>query len=75
MIMHPILTIPSFHCKQKSVIPSAKELQLYSYDFNDMPLSELDTCRATVRMFMDMGVCDKFHVPYEVLCLLTLSIP
>lgn len=51
---------------QKSEVKSSADFRLYHYDFSDLPLSELETCQATVRMFMDMGVCQKFNVPYEV---------
>ena len=59
---------------QKSYVPSATEFGLYRYNFSDLDLSELATCQATVRMFVDMGVCEKFHVPYDVLCRWTLSV-
>ncbi len=39
---------------------------LYKYEFDDIPLSEDDTVRATIRMFLDCNVTEHFHVPYEV---------
>ena len=53
-------------CLQKAVIPSARELDLYSYDYDDIRLSDDGTCQATLRMFLEIGVITKFHVPYEV---------
>ena len=55
-------TLPS----QDTPIPNAKEIHLYEYDFDDLTLTEDDTLRATVRMFLDSGVTAKFQVPLEV---------
>ena len=49
-------------------VPSAKSLELYTYEFNDMLLSEDETVKAAIRMFLEINVGDKFQVPYKVLC-------
>ncbi len=38
----------------------------YSYVFNDFPMTDSDTCKATVRMFLDLNLVSKFHIPYPV---------
>ena len=51
---------------QNALIPTGEEYNLYSFGFNDFPLSDDETCKATLRMFLDLDVINKFHVPYEV---------
>ena len=51
---------------QNAAIASAQDLDLLSFDFNDFPLTDDETCIATVRMFLELDIINKFHVPYEV---------
>ncbi|XP_013378617.1 cGMP-specific 3',5'-cyclic phosphodiesterase isoform X3 [Lingula anatina] len=53
---------------KNSHIPSAKKLNLYSFDFDDLPLGEDLTLQATIRMFLELDLVNKFHLSYEVLC-------
>lgn len=56
------------------VIPSAQTYNLYSFTFIDFDLTDDDTCRATIRMFKQCDLIEKFHVPYDVLCRWILSV-
>lgn len=47
-------------------IPSAETYNLYSFTFIDFELSDEDTCKATIRMFMECDLVQQFHIPYEV---------
>ena len=47
-------------------LPNPEKIHLYQYDFNDMPMNEMETCAAAVKMFVDIGVMKAFRVPYEV---------
>lgn len=47
-------------------IPSAETFNLYSFTFIDFDLSDDDTCKATIRMFMECDLVQQFHIPYEV---------
>lgn len=47
-------------------IPSAEIFNLYSFKFIDFDLSDEDTCKATIRMFMECDLVQQFHIPYEV---------
>ncbi|CAK1594286.1 unnamed protein product [Parnassius mnemosyne] len=58
----------------QDVIPSADSYNLYSFKFHDFDLSDEDTCRATLRMFLQCNLVEKFHIPYDVLCRWTLSV-
>ncbi|CAK1541136.1 unnamed protein product [Leptosia nina] len=58
----------------QDVIPSAETYNLYSFKFHDFDLSDEDTCRATLRMFLECSLVEKFHIPYDVLCRWTLSV-
>ncbi|XP_047112368.1 cGMP-specific 3',5'-cyclic phosphodiesterase, partial [Schistocerca piceifrons] len=55
-------------------IPSAECYNLYSFKFNDFDLTDEDTCRATVRMFLECNLVKQFHIPYDVLCRWILSV-
>lgn len=32
----------------------------------DFELAEEETCRATIRMFVDFNLTSQFHIPYDV---------
>ncbi|XP_055677108.1 cGMP-specific 3',5'-cyclic phosphodiesterase isoform X2 [Lutzomyia longipalpis] len=55
-------------------VQSAEEYSLYSFKFIDFDLSDDDTCRATVRMFLQCNLVQQFNIPYEVLCRWILSV-
>lgn len=55
-------------------IPSAETFNLYSFTFIDFDLSDEDTCKATIRMFLECNLVQQFHIPYDVLCRWTLSV-
>ncbi|KAG7297248.1 cGMP-specific 3'-5'-cyclic phosphodiesterase [Plutella xylostella] len=55
-------------------IPSSETYNLYSFQFHDFDLTDEDTCRATLRMFLQCNLVEKFHIPYDVLCRWTLSV-
>ncbi|XP_077287687.1 cGMP-specific 3',5'-cyclic phosphodiesterase-like [Arctopsyche grandis] len=58
----------------REVIPSAEDYNLYSYTFHDFDLADDDTCRATLRMFLQCNLVQQFHIPYDVLCRWILSV-
>ncbi|KAJ8920329.1 hypothetical protein NQ315_011991 [Exocentrus adspersus] len=58
----------------KEDIPSAETFNLYSFTFIDFDLSDGDTCKATIRMFLECNLVQQFHIPYEVLCRWVLSV-
>lgn len=47
-------------------IPSANCYNLYSFQFIDFDLSDDDTCKATLRMFLECNLVQQFHIPYDV---------
>ncbi|XP_069140348.1 cGMP-specific 3',5'-cyclic phosphodiesterase-like isoform X2 [Argopecten irradians] len=52
----------------KCEIPSAEKINLYSFDFNDIPMPDDDTVKAVVCMFQEADLFNKFRIPYDVLC-------
>ncbi|KAG8237830.1 hypothetical protein J437_LFUL002439 [Ladona fulva] len=58
----------------QELIPTAQHYNLYSFMFSDFDLADEDTCRATIRMFMDCNLISQFHIPYSVLCRWVLSV-
>uniref|UniRef100_T1KKV2 Phosphodiesterase n=1 Tax=Tetranychus urticae TaxID=32264 RepID=T1KKV2_TETUR len=55
-------------------VESVEYYGLMSFDFNDFNLSEMDTCLATLRIFMELTLINRFHIPYKVLCRWLLSV-
>ncbi|KAF5298891.1 hypothetical protein FQR65_LT09542 [Abscondita terminalis] len=55
-------------------IPSAEFYNLYNFGFIDFDLTDDDTCKAVICMFMECNLVQQFHIPYEVLCRWILSV-
>ncbi|XP_065214815.1 cGMP-specific 3',5'-cyclic phosphodiesterase isoform X2 [Planococcus citri] len=55
-------------------IPSAEVYNLYSFKFIDFDLTDDDTCKAAIRMFLECNLVQKFQIPYQVLCKWVLSV-
>lgn len=51
---------------QSMKVESAQHFNLYSFEFSDFDLTEDDTCQATLRMFIEFDLINKFHIPYKV---------
>ncbi|KAH9491526.1 cGMP-specific 3',5'-cyclic phosphodiesterase [Bulinus truncatus] len=49
-------------------IPASEEYKLYRYDFDDKLMTDDDTLKATIRMFLDANLISQFKVPYETMC-------
>ncbi|XP_054260068.1 cGMP-specific 3',5'-cyclic phosphodiesterase [Macrosteles quadrilineatus] len=58
----------------QDTIPSAQTYKLNSFTFIDFDLTDDDTCKATIRMFLECNLVDQFHIPYDVLCRWVLSV-
>ena len=52
----------------------ANQLRLYSWEFNDMVLTDDETILASVRMFMELDLSKKFRIPHDVMCRWILSV-
>ncbi|XP_062580014.1 cGMP-specific 3',5'-cyclic phosphodiesterase-like isoform X3 [Saccostrea cucullata] len=57
-----------------SQFPSGKDLGLYTFEFNDIPLDELETAKCTITMFTEANLLSEFKIPLEVMCRWTLSV-
>ncbi|XP_013179928.1 PREDICTED: dual 3',5'-cyclic-AMP and -GMP phosphodiesterase 11 isoform X2 [Papilio xuthus] len=55
-------------------IPSSVHFKLHELDFDDVDLSDEDTLRACLRMFLDLDFVERFHIEYGVLCRWLLSV-
>ena len=55
-------------------IPEANQLRLYSWEFNDMLLTDDETILASVRMFVELDLPRKFRIPHDIMCRWVLSI-
>lgn len=59
---------------KRAVVPTCQDYRLLEYDFNDLVLDDDDTLKASIRMFMDLDLVDKFRINYETLCRWLLSV-
>ena len=48
------------------MIPSVADYRLLEYTFNDQTLDDDGTVKASIRMFMELDLLDKFRIDYEV---------
>ncbi|XP_052269841.1 cGMP-specific 3',5'-cyclic phosphodiesterase-like isoform X2 [Dreissena polymorpha] len=58
----------------KSALPPGKEMNLYSYDFNDLVITDDDTLKSVIIMFKEAGLLTKFKIPLDVMCRWTCSV-
>ncbi|XP_068618144.1 dual 3',5'-cyclic-AMP and -GMP phosphodiesterase 11 isoform X4 [Battus philenor] len=55
-------------------IPSSVHFKLHELEFDDIDLSDDDTLKACLRMFLDLDFVERFHIDYGVLCRWLLSV-
>ncbi|CAH2210502.1 jg8968 [Pararge aegeria aegeria] len=55
-------------------IPSSAHFNLHELAFDDVDLTDDDTLRACLRMFLDLDFVERFHIDYSVLCRWLLSV-
>lgn len=55
-------------------IPSSKSLCLDEFYFDYMDMTDMDTCKATLRMFIDMGLISRFHMDWNTVCRWVLTV-
>lgn len=63
---HATATLEATEKLVKQEIPSAEYFNLYSFTFIDFDLDDDNTCKATIRMFLECNLVQQFHIPYEV---------
>ena len=51
---------------QKCTIPPVQQYNLVDYQFSDFHMDDDETLKATVRMFLDLSLMEKFHIQNEV---------
>uniref|UniRef100_A0A3P8QCF4 Phosphodiesterase n=1 Tax=Astatotilapia calliptera TaxID=8154 RepID=A0A3P8QCF4_ASTCA len=49
------------------VLPNSKKAEIFEFHFCDFEHSELDLVKCGVKMYYELKVVDKFHIPREVL--------
>uniref|UniRef100_A0A672ZNJ1 Phosphodiesterase n=1 Tax=Sphaeramia orbicularis TaxID=375764 RepID=A0A672ZNJ1_9TELE len=49
------------------VLPSSKKSEIFEFHFCDFEHSELDLVKCGIRMYYELKVVDKFHIPREAL--------
>ncbi|XP_022186791.2 dual 3',5'-cyclic-AMP and -GMP phosphodiesterase 11 isoform X3 [Nilaparvata lugens] len=59
---------------RKMRVPSSATFMLHDFKFDDLRLSDDDTLKACLRMFLDLDFVERFHIDYEVLCRWLLSV-
>ncbi|CAF3343356.1 unnamed protein product [Rotaria socialis] len=55
-------------------VPEANQIRLYSWEFNDMILTDDETVLASVRMFIELDLPKTFRIPNDIICRWVLSV-
>lgn len=53
-------------CPQSEVLPPSKKTEIFEFHFCDFEHSELDLVMCGIKMYYELKVVDKFHIPREV---------
>lgn len=51
---------------QRSEVRTGDELKLYTYEFNDLVLTDDETLQSVICMFRESGLIQKYKIPMEV---------
>ncbi|XP_071943556.1 dual 3',5'-cyclic-AMP and -GMP phosphodiesterase 11A-like [Antedon mediterranea] len=55
-------------------VPDKRSLRLSKFDFDDFSLKADEMTKASLRIFLDMGLIQRFKMDYEVLCRWLLTV-
>jgi hypothetical protein len=55
-------------------IEESSTIGLFSFAFDEHTLDDIGTLKACISMFSDLGLIEKFNIPYEVLCRFFLTV-
>lgn len=53
-------------CSQSEVLPDSKKSQILEFHFYDYEHTELELVKCGIKMYYELKVVDKFHIPREV---------
>lgn len=53
-------------CLQSEVLPNSKKVEIFEFHFYDFEHSELELVKCGIKMYYELKVVDKFHIPREV---------
>ena len=53
-------------CPQSEVLPNSKKIDLFDFHFYDFHHTQLDLVKCGIKMYYELKVVDKFHIPREV---------
>ncbi|KAF3838887.1 hypothetical protein F7725_010655 [Dissostichus mawsoni] len=54
-------------CPQSEVLPDSKKVELFEFHFYDYHHTDLDLVKCGIKMYYELKVVDKFHIPREAL--------
>jgi len=55
-------------------VPTVEQYQLDTFEFDDIDMTDLETCMSSVRMYMDLDLLHRFKVPYKTMCNFILTV-
>ncbi|KAK3091837.1 hypothetical protein FSP39_023062 [Pinctada imbricata] len=62
------------HRLKNMVIQSSQHYKLLDYSFSDFTLDDDDTLKASIRMFIDLNLLERFRINYETFCRWLMSV-
>lgn len=58
----------------KLAIPPAHQYDLEMFSFDDINMTDSETCLMSVRMMLDFDLLKKFHIPHKKMCQFILTV-
>ncbi|XP_018588849.2 rod cGMP-specific 3',5'-cyclic phosphodiesterase subunit alpha [Scleropages formosus] len=55
-------------------LPDSEDVEIFEFHFCDFEFSELDLVKCGIKMYYELGVVDKFHIPRETLVRFVYSV-
>jgi len=55
-------------------LPSVEHYKLDTFEFDDIGMTDLETCMASVRMYTDLDLLHRFNVPQKTMCNFILTV-
>ena len=74
MAYHASSSVAEAEKLSELVTPSSLQLRLMTFSFTDQEMEDIDTLKASLRMFKDLGLVRKFKLEHKTLCRWLLTV-
>ena len=74
MAYHASSSVAEAEKLSELLTPSSLQLRLMTFSFTDQEMEDIDTLKASLRMFKDLGLVRKFKLEHKTLCRWLLTV-